>query len=160
MCLRSFGVNTIAHFNILRAFLPAIVSAKQGHVITMSSIMGLVSCAQASDYCASKAALVALNESLRYELDKHYNAPLVRTSILTPGLILTQMMSGQRPMSTGSPMPSALFNFLMPVVPPHTIVKAIIAAMDDQESRDIAIPLYTSAGWIARAVPHFVRDLV
>lgn len=157
---RSLGVNVAGHYNILRAFLPAIIAAKRGHVVTMSSVLGVVTCAQASDYCATKAAVLALHESLRYELDSHYNAPLVRTTVLTPGLILTPMLSRQRPLSAGSPLPAGLFNFLMPALPPHTVVKAIIAAMDEQESRDISLPAYTWVGWVARGFPHYIRDFI
>jgi len=57
----------------------------KGHIVTLSSILGLVGAAQMStlpepdvaseaktvsaDYCASKAALVNLHQSLRFELD-------------------------------------------------------------------------------------------
>lgn len=34
--------------------------------------MGMTGSAQMCDYAASKAALVSLNESLRYELDQRY----------------------------------------------------------------------------------------
>jgi NAD(P)-dependent dehydrogenase (short-subunit alcohol dehydrogenase family) len=103
---RTFAVNTLAHFWTLKAFLPAMIQANSGHIVsvyshcsdkihrtvckvTVASVLGVLGCAQMSewtisflvktpfntssfvaDYCASKAALVSLNQSLRYELDK------------------------------------------------------------------------------------------
>jgi short-subunit dehydrogenase len=36
----------------------------------VSSVLGMIGGCQLSDYSASKAALISLHESLRYELDK------------------------------------------------------------------------------------------
>ena len=82
---RTFGVNTLAHFWTLKAFLPAMIEQKEGHIVTMSSVMGITGTAQMStwrrpsnvdcpdlylaDYCASKASLISLDQALRYELD-------------------------------------------------------------------------------------------
>jgi NAD(P)-dependent dehydrogenase (short-subunit alcohol dehydrogenase family) len=86
MSNRTLDVNTVAHFWTLKAFLPAMIKEKTGHVVrtyvcilvaaplishqvTISSVMGFVGAARVVDYVASKFALVGLHESLRYELD-------------------------------------------------------------------------------------------
>lgn len=153
-------MNVIGHFNILRAFLPAIVKEKQGHIITMSSVVGYMASALASDYCASKAATISLHESLRYELDKHYNSSHIRTTLVCPGMVQTQMFSQAKNFFTASPLPRKLIAFFNPPLAPHIVVKAIIAAMDEQESRDIFLPAYAQLAPLGRAVPYFVRDAV
>ncbi|TFY59158.1 hypothetical protein EVJ58_g5948, partial [Rhodofomes roseus] len=70
---QTFSVNTLAHFWTLKAFLPGLIERKKGHIITMSSVAGMVGMARMTDYNASKAALISLHESLRYELDHKYN---------------------------------------------------------------------------------------
>lgn len=111
--------------------------------MTVSSLLGCpgAACAQTSDYAASKAALISLHSALREELDFHHNAPLIRTTLLTPGLIHTPMFSGQRPLRENVRIiPGWLFDFLMPAVPANALVKEIIKALDLQESRDIVMP--------------------
>jgi len=116
--------------------------------------------ALASDYCASKAATISLHESLRYELDKHHKVPHVRTTLVCPGMVQTQMFSQAKYFTNASPLPKKLIEFLNPSLAPHVVVKAIIAAMDEQESRDISLPAYAQLAPLGRAVPYFVRDAV
>ncbi|KAL4249096.1 short-chain dehydrogenases/reductases (SDR) family protein [Abortiporus biennis] len=71
---QTFSVNTLAHFWTLKAFLPEMIKQNAGHIINISSVAGMVGMAQLTDYCASKAALISLHESLRYELDHQYKA--------------------------------------------------------------------------------------
>jgi short-subunit dehydrogenase len=148
----TFNVNTLAHFWTLKAFLPAMIKNNAGHIITVSSIMGIASSAQMTDYCASKAALVSLHESLRYELDKRYLAPRVRTTLVMPGHTHTRMFS------TAKLPGSSLFKFFAPSLPPVTVVKAIIAALDNQHSTTIWLPFYTNFVGIVRVMPSYVRD--
>jgi short-subunit dehydrogenase len=141
----------------LRAFLPSLIAAKHGHVVTMSSLLGRAACAQAADYNASKAALVLLHETLRQELDYHYDAPRVRTTIVYPGLILTPMMSGQRPMSEAALIPRWLFDFVLPSLPPEAVAKEIAKALDAQESRDIMIPAAVKGSLLIPIIPYWMN---
>ncbi|TEB35735.1 retinal short-chain dehydrogenase/reductase [Coprinellus micaceus] len=149
---QTFGVNTLAHFWTLKAFLPAIIKRKEGHVMTMSSVLGITAAAQMTDYCASKAALIALNQSLRYELDHRYNTPKIRTTILLPGHIQTPLFQ------TAEFNTAFWFKFLAPSLPPVTVVKRIIAALDEQHSQTIYLPFYTYTAPLVNVMPSFVRD--
>ncbi|KAF5333603.1 hypothetical protein D9611_002507 [Ephemerocybe angulata] len=151
---QTFGVNTLAHFWLLKAFLPAMLEKKEGHIVTVSSVMGVVGAAQMTDYCASKAAAIAMTDSLRRELDHRYNTPKIRTTVLCPGHILT-------PMFQNVEFPThPLWKFLSPSLHPVTVVKSIIAALDEQHSRTIFLPLYTSAAPYVNLLPSFLRDLL
>jgi len=151
---QTFGSNTIAHFNTLKAFLPEMIKQNTGHIITMSSVLGMVGVAQTTDYNASKAALVSLHESLRYELDSRYNAPGVRTTLVCPGHVLTTMFSS---VDLGK---NWLCKFFMPALPPYTIAKAVIAALDSQFSQEIYLPFYVNFAPYLRLLPSFARDSV
>jgi len=88
---QTFGVNTFSHFWILKAFLPAMLKNKSGHIVSMSSALGMTGVAQMADYCGSKSAIISLHESLRYELDKRYRCPNIRTTLVCPGHVHTPM---------------------------------------------------------------------
>ncbi|KAG8955569.1 hypothetical protein FRC04_007560 [Tulasnella sp. 424] len=137
---QTFGVNSMAHFWTLKAFLPHMIQEKAGHIISMSSIMGLVGAAQVADYSASKAAVVTLHESLRYELDHKHNTPNIRTTLVLPGYTNTAMFS--RSSYHKILRRSFIHRFFVPPVQPQDIVKGIISAIDAQESRDIILPFY------------------
>lgn len=150
---QTFGVNTIGHYYTLKAFLPNMIENKKGHIMTMSSVLGLVGSAQMTDYCASKAALINLHESLRYELDHRYNAPQVRTSLVVPGHALTPLFSTAR-------LPeNPIYKFFVPSLPPITIVKAIITVLDSQHSQDLYLPFYVNFAPYLRLLPSYLRDL-
>ena len=65
---RTMSVNTMALFWTAKAFLPEMMEAGSGHLVTMASAAGTIGVAGLADYCASKWAAVGLDESLRVEL--------------------------------------------------------------------------------------------
>ncbi|WWC59961.1 uncharacterized protein I303_102524 [Kwoniella dejecticola CBS 10117] len=154
----TFGSNTLSHFWILKAFLPALIRRGMGHVVTMSSVMGVVGAAQMTDYCASKAALISLNQSLRFELDNRYKTPNIHTTLLLPSFIQTDLFS-----KTILPT-SRIFNFFCPPIQPHVIVKRIIENLDQGTSEIIRLPFYTQLsrflGDGVGVVPSWTRDMI
>ena len=66
--IRTFDVNILAHFWTLKAFLPAMISRQDGHIVNVASLAGHSGINKLVDYCASKFAAVGLDESLRVEL--------------------------------------------------------------------------------------------
>ena len=86
---RTFDVNALALFWVTKAFLPAMVDANRGHVVTVASAAGLVGVARQTDYSASKHAAVGFDESLRVELRRI--APRVQTTVVCPYYVDTGM---------------------------------------------------------------------
>lgn len=76
---QTFEVNTLSHFLMVKEFLPAMVKANHGHVVTIASMASFVALGEMVDYCCSKASALAFHEGLRQELRYWYNAPNVRT---------------------------------------------------------------------------------
>ena len=111
-----------------------------------------------ADYCASKAAVINLHQSLRFELDNRYKCPRIRTTLLLPSFISTSLFS-----NISFPK-SKLYNFLAPPIHPHEVVKAIISALDEDESRVIRMPFYTQMArfWAIGVgiAPSWLVDLV
>jgi NAD(P)-dependent dehydrogenase (short-subunit alcohol dehydrogenase family) len=149
---QTFDVNALAHFWTLKTFLPEMIRNKSGHIVTVASIAGLYGMAQLTDYNASKAATISLHESLRYELDKRYHAPQIRTSLVVPGHIQTPLFSTIR-------LPSNwLFRFCFPSLEPISVVKSVIRALDEQHSQTIYLPFFANFTPLLRLFPSFLRD--
>ena len=84
--LAQVDVNLFGAHRVIRAVLPAMRSARAGHVVNISSVAGLVGSPGLGAYDASKAGLELLSEALHTEV-----APLgIHVTIVEPGNIRTQ----------------------------------------------------------------------
>lgn len=89
------GVNLWGVIHGVRTFVPIMLGQDtEGHVVNTASIAGLSSIPYNGTYGLTKHAVVALTESLYYELDLR-NAKL-KTSVLCPGFVRTNIMDGDR----------------------------------------------------------------
>jgi len=146
--LQTFGVNTLAHFWTLKAFLPGLIEKKKGHIVTVSSVMGIQGVSQMTDYAASKAALINLHGALRSELDKRYKCPGIRTTLVVPGHIYTPLFA------TLKQPPQ----FFFPTLHPIAVVKRVIAALDETHSQTIYLPFYAHFSPLSQLLPGFFND--
>jgi NADP-dependent 3-hydroxy acid dehydrogenase YdfG len=69
------------------AFAPLLKAQRSGHLVNIASAAGLVHAPQMSSYNAVKAAVVALSETLRYELGAYD----VTTSVVCPTFFKTNL---------------------------------------------------------------------
>lgn len=86
---RVMAVNFFAPLNLMQAVIPAMKSNGGGLIINVSSIIGKRSTPLSGGYCASKAALEKLVESMRIELA----ADNIRFSTLYPGVTQTHFVT-------------------------------------------------------------------
>ncbi|KAL1491143.1 hypothetical protein ABEB36_011785 [Hypothenemus hampei] len=84
---RIMAVNYFGTVALTKAVLTDMLKQKQGHIIFISSVQGLVALPERSAYSASKHALQAFADSLRAEVAQ-YNIPV---TIVSPGYIKTQL---------------------------------------------------------------------
>jgi NAD(P)-dependent dehydrogenase (short-subunit alcohol dehydrogenase family) len=80
------GTNLTAAFLVCRAALPSLLSAG-GAIVTVSSLAGLRVGPASAAYCASKAGLVALTQSMALD----YGPLGVRANCVCPGWVRTAM---------------------------------------------------------------------
>lgn len=130
---RSFRVNLLSHFYTLKTFLPGMVRAGHGTIVTMSSVLGQIGAANLSDYAAAKAGLTAMHRSLTAELK---STPDIKTILVTPGQLTTPLFNGVRTPSS----------FFAPELEPVDVAREVIAAIDSGSSAELALPLY--ARWV------------
>lgn len=86
-----FAINLRAPYLMLRAFAPAMIAAKRGHIINMSSLAGKNPVPNGAAYAATKWGLNGMMVSAAEELRQHQ----VRVSLVAPGTVRTEFGSGQ-----------------------------------------------------------------
>ncbi len=82
-------VNVKGTFYCCRAAMP-LLKARKGNIVTVSSVAGLTGQGSSIPYCASKAAVNALTQSLARAF-----GPEVRVNAVAPGPILTRWLAGR-----------------------------------------------------------------
>ncbi|GMK54551.1 hypothetical protein CspeluHIS016_0111370 [Cutaneotrichosporon spelunceum] len=151
----SFGVNTMAAFWVTQEYLSPMLRARRGHIVNISSVLGLIGVAQCSDYCASKAATVAFHQSLRNELDYRYDASEVRTTLVLPGHILTRMF-------TKTILPNSLWlRMLTPSLTASEVADAIVGALGGGKANTVLrLPFFTQCARLLNPGSALVPDIV
>ena len=99
----AFDVNFFGALYGIRAVLPIMRAQGGGHIANTASGIGFVPMGYQSMYSATKAALIGLTGSLRYELwDEN-----IRLSTVIPGTVATPIWEGKAPESAITPELSA-----------------------------------------------------
>jgi all-trans-retinol dehydrogenase (NAD+) len=92
--VRTFNVNVLAHFWTIKTFLPDMINAKRGHIVTIASLAGYSGTNKLVDYCASKSANIGMDEALKVELMVQGLDSMIKTTVVCPYYISTGMFQG------------------------------------------------------------------
>jgi NADP-dependent 3-hydroxy acid dehydrogenase YdfG len=71
---------------VSRAIIPFMVEKKSGHIVNISSVAGKWTYPNGAVYCASKAAVEALSEGMRFDLTQHG----IKITNIAPGAVETE----------------------------------------------------------------------
>ncbi|MFC9872717.1 SDR family NAD(P)-dependent oxidoreductase [Nocardia salmonicida] len=85
--VRVMNINVLGVASGCRTFTPMFKAQRAGHLVNTASLAGLVHPPAMASYSAAKAAVVALSESLRYELAPHG----VDVSVVCPSFFRTNL---------------------------------------------------------------------
>jgi 3-oxoacyl-[acyl-carrier protein] reductase len=88
---QQFALNLRAPYLMLRAFAPAMIAAKRGHIINISSLASRNPVANGAAYAGTKWGLNGMMVSAAEELRQYQ----VRVSLVEPGTVRTEFGSGQ-----------------------------------------------------------------
>jgi NAD(P)-dependent dehydrogenase (short-subunit alcohol dehydrogenase family) len=88
------GVNLFGVMHGIWAFLPHLRAQDDGHIVNTASVSGLSHRPRMGPYNASKAAVIALSETLQFELESEGSA--VGVTVLCPGWVRTNISQAVR----------------------------------------------------------------
>ncbi|KAJ5038689.1 uncharacterized protein L3040_006369 [Drepanopeziza brunnea f. sp. 'multigermtubi'] len=143
----TFDVNTLAHYWMAKEFVPSMVKANHGMIVTVASLAAYMTVPNMTDYAASKAAAHSFHEGLTAELQTRYHAPKVRTVIVNPGYTKTPLFQGY---SNDS-------KFLAPSLEVETVAEAIVQKVLAGHSGQAILPGFGTALTFLRAMPHWFQ---
>lgn len=83
------STNLYGTFNMTRAIITTFLKQKNGCIINISSVSGLVGLAGQTNYSASKGGIIAFSKALAKEV-AGYN---IRVNVICPGFIQTDMLN-------------------------------------------------------------------
>lgn len=87
-----FSVNVYGMTNIIQAFIPFLLEQeKPAHIINMASLYGICTSSQVAPYSMSKHAVLALSESLYFDLQR-VNKP-ISVSVVFPSFTDTSLLN-------------------------------------------------------------------
>ncbi|ROV93200.1 hypothetical protein VMCG_08718 [Cytospora schulzeri] len=85
------GVNLMALWFTAKEFLPAMIKADRGQIVTVASLASFIPLVTSIEYSATKAGVLAFHEGLTGEIKHVYKARGVKTSIIHPDFAATAM---------------------------------------------------------------------
>jgi short-subunit dehydrogenase len=119
--------NYLGAVNCTQAVLPAMLERRQGTIVNVASIVGIMGFAGMGAYCATKFALVGFSEALRSEVI----ARGVRVSLVCPGTTDTEFFD------TALREKSPAAERLILAVPPERVTRAVMRAVRGGSARII-----------------------
>lgn len=81
------GANLKSVFNLTSAVIPTMIRARQGAIVSLSSVVGVHGNAGQTNYAASKAGIIGFTKSVAKELGSRG----IRANAVAPGFIQTDM---------------------------------------------------------------------
>ncbi|MCU1750103.1 SDR family NAD(P)-dependent oxidoreductase [Pseudomonas sp. 6D_7.1_Bac1] len=129
---RMLDINLTGVINGIRCFVPLLLSqGRAAHVINTASLAGLLSSPLMAPYNVTKQAVVALSETLHYELAL-LGAP-VSVSVLCPGPVASEIMaSNQVADAAGSSFSQLLDSSIRQGMTPTELAEVVFSAIDDK----------------------------
>lgn len=129
---RMLKINLQGVINGIRSFVPLLLGqGRPAHVVNTASIAGLLSSPMMAPYSVTKQAVVALSETLHYELE--LLQAQVSVSVLCPGAVATQIMtSNQDTAAASSALLTTLDATIRQGMQPSELAEHVFAAINQK----------------------------
>jgi NADP-dependent 3-hydroxy acid dehydrogenase YdfG len=128
---RALAVNLGGVINGVRAFLPLLLAqGRPAHVVNTASLAGLLNSPFMAAYNVSKQAVVALSESLHYELAA-LNAP-VGVSVLCPGPVASEILTSVQGQGASGELNRLLVGQIRQGLSPAELAELVFAAIAEK----------------------------
>jgi len=146
-----FDVNIISHYWTLAAWLPGMLSAKKGHVVSVASMASFVTLPNMVSYANTKAAVMSLHEGLQSEARMLHKAPEVKFTCVHPNFAATAMTK---------PYEDEIKRLGSPLMKPEVVSEAVVKQILSCRGRQIVLPDSMSFVSTQRAWPSYLSYLV
>ena len=128
---RALAVNLGGVINGVRAFLPLLlVQGRPAHVVNTASLAGLINSPFMAPYNVSKQAVVALSESLHYEMAALQTQ--VGVSVLCPGPVVSEIMTSDQGLGAGGELNRLLDGHIRQGMSPAELAELVFAAIAEK----------------------------
>jgi len=145
---KTFDVNVLSHFTLVKEVLPSMVSNGFGHIVSTASVLGLYGFSpRCTDYTASKFAAVGFMEALEYDLHAK-GVKCVNFTTICPFMIKTPMFNGCVP----SRFPNA-----MPILEPEYVAEKTVNAVKTRSQLVVLPPDWVQFPILKMILPHSVQ---
>ncbi|PSN68364.1 NAD(P)-binding protein [Corynespora cassiicola Philippines] len=146
-----FDVNLLSNFTTVKAFLPDMIAANKGHIITVASAASFLGVGGMVDYGCTKAAVLSFHEGLNLELKHRHKANGVLTTSIHPNWVLTPLIAEFEP---------ALRARSQPLVEVSTVADAIVNQITNCSSAQVFIPHSITRVSGLRGWPNWMQELL
>ncbi|KAF2864283.1 NAD(P)-binding protein [Piedraia hortae CBS 480.64] len=146
---RTYGVNLVSHYYTLQAFMPAMVRRKKGHIVTVASLASFVSPAGMAAYSSSKAAVLALHETIRTEARALHKCPEIQFTSVHPTFADTPLITRWMKELQAS----KVF-----IIDPQQVSDAVVSQILSCRGGQVFVPRYTAATKWIRGWPVWLRE--
>lgn len=145
---QQIAVNLYGTIHMCSAFIP-MMKASGGYIVNIASVGGLHGVFGYSAYCSAKFSVVGFSQSLRSEMKRHN----IHVSALCPPSVDTPMLKTIK----HAPQETQAVEASGGVLPPETVVKAMIQGM--QSKRFLIVPgmLVKIQYWLDRYFPRIIE---
>lgn len=126
-------INIKGVLNAMAAVLPEFIAQKAGHIIVTSSVAGTKSVPGNAVYCGTKHFVRAMLDSFRTE--SVMEETNIRTTILYPGAIKTELLNTIAPSKTKSMVEEFYKNVGLK---PEAIANAVLYAISQPDNLDVS----------------------
>jgi short-subunit dehydrogenase len=143
-------VNVWGVVHTCRAFLPALLDADAGHVVTLSSMVGLLGLPHNVSYSLTKGAVRSFSEALRAELV----TTSVGVTVVFPGAIRTGITESARGDQAGRLADLGRSRFApIAMRPPSSVARAIVRGVERDRARVVVGPDAHAVSVLTRFLP-------
>jgi len=150
---RIFKVNIACHFVLIKEFLPGMLKARKGHIVTIASMASFLAAPGLVDYCCTKIGALYLNDGLRAELRALHGSAgrTIQTTSVHPSWHATGIVK---------PFEDRLSKFGIQCDPASNVSDAVVEQVLAGRSGKIFMPRTEEAKEGVRSYPIWLQDVL